>query len=90
MVSRTEKRDIRIMGTVIHQMGSIDVMELQEKCGDMPISKYNKLKPYLLKMCPYVEYNKQKQMFSWNFKIEKKHDQEKIQKQVTIEDSENQ
>jgi len=93
MVSRTEKRDIRMMESAIHMIGSIDVMELQEKCGDMPISKYNKLKPYLLKMCPYVIYNKQKQCFSWNFGLEKEdtqRKQKKIELQATIEDSENQ
>lgn len=89
MVSRTEKRDIKMMESAIHMIGSIDVMELQEKCGDMPISKYNKLKPYLLKMCPYVNYDKQKQCFSWNFKLQQEDEDRKkeIPIQSTIEDS---
>lgn len=89
MVSRTEKRDIKMMESAIHQIGSIDVLELQEKLGDMPISKYNKLKPYLLKMCPYVEFNKQKQLFSWNFKLQNEDEARKkaIPIQTTIEDN---
>ena len=46
MVSSSELSKMNRMFAKIKEYGVIGRTELQEKCGKMPISTYNKLKPY--------------------------------------------
>lgn len=48
MVSVNENSKLRKMFAVILSNGVIGRTELQQACGKMSISTYNKLKPYLL------------------------------------------
>lgn len=61
MVSRNDEILLKKMYVAIIKEGTISDIDLQEKCGRMSISTYNKLKPYLLRHKTYggrIEYDK--------------------------------
>lgn len=64
MVSLREKRQIKAMYAAIKKFGVITPKEIQTECGNMSISMYNKLKPYLEEEYEgRMEYRRDRKLF---------------------------
>lgn len=64
MVSVNENSKLKRMYGIVKREGILDRTALQEMCGHMPISTYNKLLPYFLeKYEGNIEYDKQTKTF---------------------------
>ena len=64
MVSNREKRQIKHMYASIKKLGCCTARDIQDDCGNMSISTFNKLKPYLLEDYEgRMEYRRDRKMF---------------------------